>query len=151
MSDYNKVILLGRLTRDPEIRYTTDGTPVTTFALAVNKRSKSADGQWKEDTDFFDIVAFKTLAERIGEYCQKGRQVLVDGRLQQRKWETPDGQKRSKIEILANDVRFLARSGAGREEAVNAGTTNESGSSDALPGSSTPSGEPPFGDDDIPF
>jgi single-strand DNA-binding protein len=100
--DIAKALLIGRLTRDPEIRYTAKGTAVTTLRLAVNHRARE-----KKETSFFDVVAFGPLAETCGEYLAKGRAVLVDGRLRERSWEAPDGTRRSRIEVLAASVEFL--------------------------------------------
>ncbi|MDO4870609.1 MAG: single-stranded DNA-binding protein [Candidatus Saccharibacteria bacterium] len=96
----NQVILMGRLTRDPELRTTTTGKSVSNFSLAVDKVGQDAG------TDFFDVVAWERLAELVQQYLTKGRRCLVQGRLSQRQWEQ-DGQKRSRIEIMANDVTFL--------------------------------------------
>lgn len=134
MANYNKVILMGNLTRDPELRYTPAGKAVTNFSIAINRKYK-VDEQWKEETDFFDIVVFGKQAENCSEYLRKGRPVLVDGRLQQRRWETDEGQKRSKIEVVALSVQFLGSRG---------------GQDNARPASG--SDEPPeFDDSDIPF
>lgn len=104
---------MGNLTRDPELRYTPKGTAVANLGLAVNRRFK-VDDQWKEEADFFDIVVFGKQAENCGEYLSKGRPVMIEGRLQQSRWETDDGQKRSKVEVVANNVQFLGgRSGEG--------------------------------------
>lgn len=102
---YSKVILIGRLTKDPELRYTPKGTPVASFSLAVNYRYKQSD-EMKEETTFIDIVVFGKLAEFSGQYLNKGTAVIVDGRLQQRRWES-DGQQKSKIEVVAQSVNFL--------------------------------------------
>ena len=102
---YSKVILIGRLTKDPELRYTPKGTPVASFSLAVNYRYKQSD-EMKEATTFIDIVVFGKLAEFSGQYLNKGTAVIVDGRLQQRRWES-DGQQKSKIEVVAQSVNFL--------------------------------------------
>ena len=133
MANYNKVILMGNLTRDPELRYTPAGKAVTNFSIAVNRKYK-VDEQWKEDTDFFDIVVFGKQAENCSEYLRKGRPVLVDGRLQQRRWETDEGQKRSKVEVVAMTVQFLG----------------SRGQDNARP---SPGGDdaPEFDDSDIPF
>ena len=96
----NQVILMGRLTRDPELRTTTTGKSVVNFSLAVDKGGQDAGA------DFFEIVAWEKLAELIQQYLSKGRRCLVQGRLSQRQWEQ-DGQKRSRIEVMANDVTFL--------------------------------------------
>ncbi len=96
----NQVILMGRLTRDPELRTTTTGKSVVNFSLAVDKGGQDAGA------DFFEIVAWEKLAELVAQYLSKGRRCLVQGRLSQRQWEQ-DGQKRSRIEVVANDVTFL--------------------------------------------
>jgi single-strand DNA-binding protein len=108
---YSKVILIGRLTKDPELRYTPKGTPVASFSLAVNYRYKQSD-EMKEETTFIDIVVFGKLAEFSGQYLNKGSAVIVDGRLQQRRWES-DGQQKSKIEVVAQSVNFLPGSKKG--------------------------------------
>ena len=108
MAGFNKVILVGHLTRNPELRYTPNGTPVTSFGLAVNRRYK-VENEAREDVCFIDIVVFGKQAEHCGQYLSKGNGVIVEGRLQQRRWETEDGQKRSKHEIQAQTVTFLPK------------------------------------------
>lgn len=108
MTGFNKVILIGNLTRNPELRYTPSGTPVTSFGLAVNRRFRQAD-DLKEEVCYIDIVVFGKQAEHCGQYLSKGNGVIVDGRLQQRRWETEDGQKRSKHEVVAQTVTFLPK------------------------------------------
>ena len=107
----NQVILMGNLTRDPELRQTPNGQSVVSFSLALNRSYKDASGEWQESTDYVDCVAWAALAERVSQYLSKGRRVLVQGRLQSRSWEQ-DGQKRSKLEVLVNDVTFLDARGA---------------------------------------
>ncbi len=102
---FNRVILAGNLVRDPEIRYLPSGLSVTSFGIAVNSRYKQ-NNELKEEVSFFDIVVFGKLGENCAEYLSKGRSVLVEGRLRQRRWEA-DGQKRSKIEVVADGVQFL--------------------------------------------
>ena len=102
----NQVTLMGNLTRDPELRQTPTGQNVTSFSLALNRSYKDQSGEWKEVTDYIDIVCWGPLAERVAQYLSKGRRCLVQGRLQSRSWEQ-DGAKRSKVEVLANDVTFL--------------------------------------------
>ncbi len=102
----NQVILMGNLTRDPELRQTPSGQSVCSFSLALNRSYKGQNGEWQEATDYIDIVAWAALGERVAQYLSKGRRCLVTGRLQSRSWEQ-DGQKRSKVEVLANDVTFL--------------------------------------------
>jgi len=112
---YNKVILIGNLTRDPEVRYTPQGTPVTNFSLAVNRKYRSGDDM-REEVSYFDIVVFGKQAETAGQYLNKGSSVLVDGRLQQRRWDDREtGQKRSKVEVVAEVLRFLPKRGSGSE------------------------------------
>ena len=102
----NQVFLMGNLTRDPELRQTPSGQNVCSFSLALNRSYRDQSGEWQEATDYVDIVAWGPLAERVAQYLSKGRRVLVQGRLQSRSWEQ-DGQKRNKVEVLANDVTFL--------------------------------------------
>jgi len=119
----NKVMLIGRLTRDPEMRYTPSGSPVTTFSLATNRYGQGTDGEKKEYTDYHNVVAWnigqRKLAELCGSYLHKGNLVYVEGRLQTRSWEGQDGQKRKTTEINATDVQFLEpRSQQSREPAA---------------------------------
>lgn len=111
----NQVILMGNLTRDPELRQTPNGQSVVSFSLALNRAYKDQAGEWQEATDYVDVVAWAQLAERVAQYMSKGRRCLVQGRLQSRSWEQ-DGQKRSKLEVLANDVTFLDGRGEGGSE-----------------------------------
>ncbi|MBO0706137.1 MAG: single-stranded DNA-binding protein [Candidatus Dormibacteraeota bacterium] len=114
----NKVMLIGRLTRDPEMRYTPSGQPVTSFGLATNRYASGADGDRREFTDFHNIVCWnigrRNLAEIVAQYTRKGAQVYVEGRLSTRSWEGQDGQKRSRTEVVANDVQFLDTRGGGQ-------------------------------------
>lgn len=109
---FNQVILMGNLTRDPELRTTPNGATVCSFSLALNRSYKNAEGDWTEATDFIDIVAWGPLGERVAQYLTKGRPALVNGRLQSRSWEQ-EGQKRSKVEVVAQDVTFLGGGGGG--------------------------------------
>lgn len=108
---FNKVILIGNLTKDPELRYTPQGTPVATFRLAVNYRYKQSD-EMKQETTFIDIVVFGKQAESCGQYLNKGSSALVEGRLQERRWEA-DGQQKSKFEVVAQSVKFLSSKRSG--------------------------------------
>ena len=101
----NRIILIGRLTRDPELRYVPSGHPVASFTLAVDR--PFANQQGERDTDFIDIVAWRKLAEQASQHLSKGRLVAVEGRLQIRSYETQDGQKRKAAEVVADAVRFL--------------------------------------------
>ena len=105
MADVNHVILIGRLTRDAELRYTSGGVAVCKFAIAVDKKRKQGD-EWVKETSFFDIVLWGKTGEAINQYLVKGKQVAVDGELHQNRWEQ-DGQNRSKVEINASNVQLL--------------------------------------------
>ena len=157
----NQVILMGNLTRDPELRQTPTGQSVCSFSLALNRAYKAQNGEWQEATDYIDCVAWGPLAERVSQYLSKGRRAFVQGRIQSRSWEQ-DGQKRSKVEVLANDVTFIDGRGEG---GGNEGGSNyqESGGNNApAPSSSRPApkkkdevvediGDEPINLDDIPF
>ncbi len=112
MTSFNKVILLGNLTRDPEVRYTPNGSAVASFALAVNRKYKQGD-ETKEEVSYIDVVVFGKQAENCGQYLNKGDGALIEGRLQQRRWETEDGQKRNKIEVVAQSVNFMPKRSSG--------------------------------------
>jgi len=132
----NRIILIGRLTRDPELRYVPSGQPVASFTLAVDRPFTNQQGE--RQTDFIDIVAWRRLAEQVTQHLAKGRLVAVEGRLQIRSYETQDGQKRKAAEVVADAVRFLDRkTGAGPA----AGVESREGEPE------TPEG----GDDDVPF
>src|SRR3990170_3192000 len=107
---FNQAILMGNLTRDPELRSTPNGQSVCNFGLALNRSWRNAEGEWTEATDFVDVVAWAALGERVAQYLSKGRPALVSGRLQSRSWEQ-DGVKRSKLEVVAQDVTFLGSPG----------------------------------------
>ncbi len=138
---YNRIILIGRLTRDPELRYVPSGQPVASFTLAVDRPFQNQQGN--RETDFIDVVAWRKTAEQVSQYLSKGRMVAVEGRLQIRSYETQDGQKRKVAEVVADGVRFLDRAkpgagpGAGEPAATPAGV-----------GDDTAQGGP---DDDVPF
>jgi single-strand DNA-binding protein len=153
---FNQVILMGNLTRDPELRTTPNGTSVCSFSLALNRSYKGSDGNWQEATDYIDIVAWGPLGERVSQYLSKGRPCLVNGRLQSRSWEQ-DGQKRSKVEVVANDVTFLGGPGGS-----SAGAPDDSAAPAKSTGSKSKSkkdedvviediGDEPINLDDIPF
>ena len=105
---FNKIILIGNLTRDPEMRYTPQGTSVSNFGMAINRKYKQGD-EVKEEVTFINVVVFGKQADTCGQYLSKGSTVLVEGRLQERRWETDEGQKRSKHEVVAQNVRFLSK------------------------------------------
>lgn len=132
----NRIILIGRLTRDPELRYIPSGQPVASFTLAVDRPFVNQQGE--RGTDFIDIVAWRRLAEQVTQHLNKGRLVAVEGRLQIRSYETQDGQKRRVAEVVADAVRFLDRK-AGAPEAA-----------EAAPGAEAEP-ESEQGGDDVPF
>ncbi len=152
MVSYNKVILIGNLTKDPEIRYTPSGTPVSSFRLAVNHRYRQGE-EMKEDVCFIDVVVFGKQAENVGQYLNKGSSVIVDGRLQERRWETGDGQKRAKHEVVAQTVRFFPKRTDAASSSSRAGSSQEgamdevpwdSGAESGVSGSGGSAGEVPF-------
>lgn len=155
---FNQVVLMGNLTRDPEIRQTPNGQNVCSFSLALNRSYKGADGNWQEATDFIDVVAWGPLGERVAQYLSKGRPCLVNGRLQSRSWES-DGQKRSKVEVVAQDVTFLGGAGdnGGGSNGGYQGSNNGGGSSRPQPSKKQDDvviediGDEPINLDDIPF
>ncbi len=118
MANFNKVILLGNLTRDPELRYTPNNAPVCSFDLAVNRTYTTQAGERRDEVCYITIVAWGKQAETCAEYLSKGRPALVEGRLSQRSWETPEGQKRSKHEVVADRVQFLGGRKGAEEETV---------------------------------
>lgn len=128
---FNKVILMGNLTRDPETRNTPNGQSVTNFSLAVNRTWKGADGQQNEDVSYIDCVAWGKPGEIIAQYLGKGRAVLVSGRLDQRSWEDKEsGGKRSKIEVVVEDFNFVG-DGAGSGASASSGGASPSSNSSA--------------------
>lgn len=132
MVTFNRVILAGNLVRDPEIRYLPSGLSVTSFSIAVNSRYRQNNEQ-KEEVSFFDVVVFGKMGENCAEYLSKGRPVLVEGRLRQRRWEA-EGTRRSKIEVVASGVQFLG-----------------GGPKGAAGGGEPAAGAAPEDQDDIPF
>ena len=116
----NQVIIMGNLTRDPDLRQIPSGQSVCSFSLALNRSYKDQSGEWQEATDYIDVVAWGPLGERVSQYLSKGRRVLVQGRLQSRSWEQ-EGQKRSKVEVLASDVTFLDGRGGDNGEGGESG------------------------------
>ncbi|HUS40529.1 MAG: single-stranded DNA-binding protein [Pirellulales bacterium] len=157
MSDYNRVILMGRLTRDPDLRYTPNGTAVAEFGLAVNDRRKdSQSGEWIEDTQFIDITMWARQAEIAAEYLAKGSPIFLEGRLKFDSWEK-EGQKHSKLRVVAERMQFIGprgeRSGqaaGGQPRAAQVpGDAQAGGGSPAAVPAEAHAGQPPR--DDIPF
>jgi single-strand DNA-binding protein len=112
MASLNKVMVIGNLGTDPEMRFTPNGSPVTSFRIAASRVYTTAEGQRRQDTEWFTVVTWNKLAETCNQFLAKGRRAYVEGRLQTRSWEGQDGQKRSRVEIVANTVLFLDRQGA---------------------------------------
>ncbi|MCX6362832.1 MAG: single-stranded DNA-binding protein [Actinobacteria bacterium] len=145
----NVVVLVGNLTRDPELRAMPSGTSVCRLGLAVNERTKDpTTGEWGERPNYFDIDVFGAQGENCAQYLSKGRQVAVEGRLRWRSWETQEGQKRSAVSVVASSVQFIGPRDAGDQPARDRGGAAFNG-----PGASQPpSGDfAESGDDDIPF
>ena len=111
MASLNKALLIGNLTRDPELRYIPSGSAVASFTVATNRVYKLQNGEKKEEVSFIRVVVWGRMAEICGEYLKKGRPVFVEGRLQSRSWDGPDGQKRNTLEVIANNVQFLGSAG----------------------------------------
>src|SRR5687768_17011606 len=112
MASLNNVLLMGNLTRDPELRYIPSGSAVTSFTVAMNRVYKLQPGEKREEVSFVRVVVWGRMAENCGEYLKKGSPVFVEGRLQSRSWDGQDGQKRNTLEVIANNVQFL-RGGSG--------------------------------------
>jgi single-strand DNA-binding protein len=112
MAGLNKVMLIGNVGTDPEMRYTANGNAVTTFRIACNRNFSGQDGERREETEWFSIVTWNKLAETCSQFLQKGRRAYVEGRLQTRSWDGPDGNKRYRTEVIANTVLFLDRAQA---------------------------------------
>jgi len=106
MASFNKVLLMGRLTRDPELKYTKSGKAICSFGLALNEKFKK-DDEWKEKVHFVEITVWGKQAEIVTEHLQKGAQVIVDGKLNYQSWEGDGGKKRNKLEVVANNIQFL--------------------------------------------
>ncbi len=141
------VTLVGNLTRDPELRQTPSGSSVCQLGVAVNSSYKDASGQWVEKPNFFDIVVWGPQGENCARYLTKGRQIAVDGRLDQRSWEAQDGSKRSKVEIIAETVMFIGGQGSEVREPAFRGT----GRAPADAAAQDDFRDIDFGGDDIPF
>ena len=119
----NKIMLIGNLGKDPELQVTSDGTPVTRFSLAVNRYSKTSTGERKEETEWFNIVAWRNLAETCEKYLHKGSKVYIEGRLSQRKYTDREGVQRTSVEVTATDMEMLTpKSASGGSESYSTGT-----------------------------
>jgi len=147
-NDLNKAIVIGRLTRDPELRYTPNGAAVASFSIASN-RSYTINNEKKEEVSFFNCVAWTKLAELIVQYGKKGNRICVDGRLQQKSWDDQSGSKRTTIEIVADNIQFLTpKDSSGAEMQIDIPNQDYSASTASA---SNEADSNPFSDDDIPF
>ncbi|GAB4541037.1 MAG: hypothetical protein Fur002_08740 [Anaerolineales bacterium] len=127
----NKVQIIGHLGKDPEMRYTPSGKPVTTFSIAVSRAWSSADGERHTETEWFNVVAWSNLAETCKQYLSKGQRVYVEGRLQTRRWDDKEGQKHTSVEIVASEMIMLDRKDSNNNQSQEAESTSESGASAA--------------------
>lgn len=139
MAGVNKAILVGRLGKDPEIKYTPSGTAIANFTMATSENYKDKDGQKQERTEWHRIVAFGKLAEICGEYLAKGKQVYIEGRIQTRSWDDKDGNKKYMTEIVANTMQMLGKA----DEAAKGSTE--------LPSDAGSASEPTAIEEDVPF
>ena len=129
MASFNKVLLMGNLTRDPELRYTASGAAVASFGLAVNRKFKQGE-EWKDEVCFVDITVWAKQCENCAQYLNKGSLVFLEGRLNYQTWEADGGQKRSKLEVVANNIQILTRQG--EKVSMDTGSTS-SPSADDIP------------------
>jgi len=142
MASLNKVMLIGNLGKDPELRHTPAGTAVATFSIATSERFKSKQtNEWEEKTEWHNIVLWSKLAETAGQYLAKGKTVYIEGRLQTRKWQDRDGNTRYTTEIVGDTMKMLSPKGEGARGGDSSYESSGGGSYE----------EPPFQDDDIPF
>lgn len=154
---FNKVILMGNLTRDPEVRTTPSGQSVANFSLAVNRTWKGQDGSTQENVSYIDCVAWGKTGEIIAQYVQKGRPLLVSGRLDQRSWDDKEsGQKRSKVEVVVEDFNFVGGGAGGSGGGFSGGDSPQPASTKSTskkdePASNNELGDEPINLDDIPF
>ena len=159
MASFNRVILVGNLTRDPELRYLQSGMAVTDIGLAVNDRRKNANGEWIEETTFVDVTLWGRTAEVVGEYLSKGSPVLIEGRLKFDSWEDKQtGQKRSKLKVVGDRMQMLGSRGQGGAEGGGPRPAARQSSQDNAYSQAAPPEEAydpapagPSGGDDIPF
>ena len=146
-ADLNRVTLVGRLTRDPELRHTASGDPICSIRLAVSSRQREGDGSWGDKSNYFDVTVFGRQADTAAQYLAKGRRIGVDGRLSWREWQAQDGSRRQSVEVVANDIFFLdsAQERAGEDEFAGGGARSERSTSPPRHARVEPD------DDNIPF
>lgn len=146
MASLNKVMLIGNLGKDPELRHTPAGTAVATFSLATSERYRNKQSnEWEEKTEWHNVVLWNKLAETAGQYLSKGKTVYLEGRLQTRKWQDRDGNTRYTTEVVCDSMKMLSPKG----ESLSRGSADQASSYEPVSGSNYE--EPPFQDDDIPF
>lgn len=148
MASLNKVMLIGNLGKDPEVRYTTSGQAVASFSLATSEKFKNKSGEWEERTEWHNIVLWGRQGEIAGEYLAKGRTVFIEGRLQTRKWQDKDGRDRYTTEIVGERMQMLGGKGEGAGGRQGGG---KAPADDSAYGSQGAYEEPSFNPDDIPF
>jgi single-strand DNA-binding protein len=147
-ANINRVVLVGNLTRDPELKHTAGGTAVCSLRIAVNSRRRDESGQWVDKPNYFDVSVFGNQAESSAQYLAKGRPVAIDGRLDWREWDAQDGQKRQAVQIIAESVQFLG----GRDGGGGGGDFGGGGNQFVPAGAGSESADfPAAADDDIPF
>ena len=157
MASFNKVILMGNLTRDPELRYTPKGTAIAKIGLAVNRVWTNEAGEKKEEVTFVDVDVFGRTAENVGQYMRKGRPIMVEGRLKLDQWDDKQtGQKKSKLGVVAETVQFLGSAPGAGEGGGSSAPAAPRTTRPAAPAASAPAAEPLEGDgppesDDVPF
>ena len=150
MASYNRIVLVGNLTRDPQLSYTPANTPVCKFGIATNRKFKDRDGNLREEVCFVDCTTFGPRAETFNQYMSKGRSVLIEGRLQFQQWTTPEGDKRSKHEVVVENFTFLGGRG------VEGGGPGMDARTAGAPAAAAPTGPgydepPPTTEDGVPF
>jgi single-strand DNA-binding protein len=151
MASFNKVILVGNLTRDPELRYTPKGTAIAKIGLAVNRVWTNEAGEKKEEVTFVDVDVFGRTAENVGQYMRKGRPILIEGRLRLDQWDDKQtGQKKSKLGVVAETVQFLGSPTGGEGGAASAPRAARPAAASSVPAPESSDSEPP-NDDDVPF
>jgi len=158
-SDLNRVTLVGRLTRDPELRHTGGGDPICSIRLAVSSRARDEGGNWGDRSNYFDVTVFGRQAQTAADYLAKGRRIGVDGRLSWREWQAQDGTKRQSVEVIANDIFFLDSRGEGGEQGGGGGggwsqqapPASPAGGGGDLPVDRSDMQPATAADDDIPF
>jgi len=160
MASFNRVVLLGNVTRDPELRYIANGTAVTEIGLAVNDRRKTASGEWVDETTFVDVTLWGRTAEIAGEYVTKGSPLMIEGRLKLDTWEK-DGKKNSKLRVVGEKMVLLGSKGDGQRSGGGPARTQRAGGRSGSGGDDQPPAEPDYdegrsagtvaADDDIPF